>query len=71
MRHISISLTEGASALLAKLGYDPAYGARPLKRVIQKHLENPLSMAILKSEVREGMQVEVDEVDGKLVFHPV
>jgi ATP-dependent Clp protease ATP-binding subunit ClpB len=70
-RHISIFLTEKATALLAKLGYDPAYGARPLKRVIQKHLENPLSIAILKGEIRDGMKVGVEEAEGRLVFNPV
>jgi ATP-dependent Clp protease ATP-binding subunit ClpB len=69
-RNIAISLTEKATALLARLGYDPVYGARPLKRVIQKHLENPLSMAILKGEIRNDMRVEIEETQGKLVFNP-
>jgi ATP-dependent Clp protease ATP-binding subunit ClpB len=67
-RGIEISLTEGARTLLGNLGYDPTYGARPLKRVIQKRLVDKLAMAILEGDFREGDTVRVDNVDGELTF---
>ena len=71
-RRITISLTEAASELLADRGYDPVYGVRPLKRVIQRDLQDPLAMQILEGHVREGDHVTVDagEVDGEqaLIF---
>ncbi|MFL5852398.1 MAG: ATP-dependent chaperone ClpB [Solirubrobacteraceae bacterium] len=67
-RGIEISLTEGARTLLGNLGYDPTYGARPLKRVIQKRLVDKLAMAILEGEFREGDTIRVDNVDGELTF---
>jgi len=63
-RNINIELTENAKRELVKLGYDPAYGARPLRRVLQKYLETPLADRIIKGEVREGDKVIVD-FDGK------
>lgn len=56
---ISIEVTDEAKDWIAKLGYDPTFGARPLKRVIQKHIVNPLSQRILKGEIEEGQTVEV------------
>jgi len=53
-RQLTVALDEGAMAFLAEKGYDPVFGARPLKRVIQQSLENPLSMAILKGNTRPG-----------------
>ncbi|HEX3318776.1 MAG TPA: AAA family ATPase, partial [Solirubrobacteraceae bacterium] len=67
-RGIEISLTEGARTLLGNLGYDPTYGARPLKRVIQKRLIDKLAMAILEGAFREGDTVIVDNADGELTF---
>ena len=67
-RGIEISLTEGARTLLGNLGYDPTYGARPLKRVIQKRLVDKLALAILEGEFAEGDTVRVDAADGELVF---
>jgi ATP-dependent Clp protease ATP-binding subunit ClpB len=67
-RGIDVELTDGAVQLLGDLGYDPTYGARPLKRVIQKRLIDPLAMAILRGEFREGDSVRVDAVDGELVL---
>jgi ATP-dependent Clp protease ATP-binding subunit ClpB len=67
-RRIGLRLTDRAKDYLAERGYDPMYGARPLKRAIQRELEGPLSKAILKGEVRDGMTVGVDLRDGKLVF---
>ena len=67
-RGIEIELTDDARTLLGNLGYDPTYGARPLKRVIQKRLVDPLALAILRGEFREGDTVRVDAADGELVF---
>jgi ATP-dependent Clp protease ATP-binding subunit ClpB len=67
-RGIAIELTEDARTLLGNLGYDPVYGARPLKRVIQKRLVDPLALAILRGEYGEGDAVRVEAVDGELVF---
>ena len=53
---------------LAEEGYDPMYGARPLKRTIQRLVENPLSSALLRGEFKAGDTVVVDLVDGALVF---
>jgi ATP-dependent Clp protease ATP-binding subunit ClpB len=59
-RHIMLELTEGAREYLAAAGYDPQYGARPLKRAIQKELETPLGKLLLKGEVSDGQKVIVD-----------
>ena len=67
-RGIEIELTDDARTLLGNLGYDPTYGARPLKRVIQKRLVDPLALAILRGEFREGDTVRVDAAGGELVF---
>jgi ATP-dependent Clp protease ATP-binding subunit ClpB len=67
-RGITVTLTEAARELLGELGYDPTYGARPLKRVIQKQLVDRLAMAILEGEFREGDTVQVAAAEGELVF---
>jgi ATP-dependent Clp protease ATP-binding subunit ClpB len=67
-RGIEVELTERAKELLANLGYDPNYGARPLKRVIQKQLVDKLALAILEGRFVEGDVVEVDVADGALEF---
>jgi ATP-dependent Clp protease ATP-binding subunit ClpB len=67
-RKLTLRLTEAARAWLAEQGYDPAFGARPLKRVIQRHLQNPLALKLLSGEVREGDAVEVDATPEGLVF---
>ena len=59
-RHIALELTEKAREHLALVGYDPSYGARPLKRVIQKELETPLGRLLLKGDVKDGQTVVVD-----------
>ncbi len=59
-RHIDIELTPEAATHLAQMGYDPVYGARPLKRAIQKYLETPLGRRILSGEIRDGDKVIVD-----------
>jgi ATP-dependent Clp protease ATP-binding subunit ClpB len=67
-RGIEIELTDDARTLLGNLGYDPTYGARPLKRVIQKQLVDKLALKILEGEFGEGDLVRVDAADGKVVF---
>ncbi len=67
-RGIEIELTEDARTLLGNLGYDPTYGARPLKRVVQKQLVDKLALAILEGEFREGDVVRVDATEGEIVF---
>ena len=67
-RGIEIELTAEARTLLGNLGYDPTYGARPLKRVIQKRLVDKLALALLEGEFREGDVVIVDNVHGELTF---
>ena len=65
---IALHLSDSAKSYLAGEGYDPVYGARPLRRVIQKEILDPLSIDILEGKVREGHAVRVDLKDGKLVF---
>jgi ATP-dependent Clp protease ATP-binding subunit ClpB len=67
-RGIEVELTDAARQLLGDLGYDPTYGARPLKRVIQKRLVDRLAMSILEGEFAEGDTVRVDAAEGELVF---
>ncbi len=67
-RQITLELSEGAKKLLAEKGYDPVYGARPLKRAIQRYLENPLSLAILEGNIGPGSQLRADEENGAIVF---
>ncbi len=67
-RGLGIELTEAAKKHLAEAGWDPAYGARPLKRALQRLVENPLAMRLLESEFQDGDVVRVDVRDGDLVF---
>jgi ATP-dependent Clp protease ATP-binding subunit ClpB len=67
-RGIEIQLSDAARELLGNLGYDPTYGARPLKRVIQKRLVDRLALAVLEGEFTEGDTVVVDAAEGELVF---
>jgi ATP-dependent Clp protease ATP-binding subunit ClpB len=67
-RKLTLQLTERAKRHLAQAGYDPAFGARPLKRAIQHELQDPLSLAILEGRYREGDTVGVDAHDGRLVL---
>jgi ATP-dependent Clp protease ATP-binding subunit ClpB len=67
-RQLSIHLSAAAKVLLADLGYDPVFGARPLKRVIQKELQNQLAKYLLGGEFLPGDLIEVDVEDGELVF---
>jgi len=66
---ITLKLTDRAEAFLANTGFDPVYGARPLKRAIQHFLQDPLAVRILEGSVKEGDHVTVDAVDGKVVFN--
>ncbi len=70
-RKIDVTLTDAARELLAEKGYDPAYGARPLKRVIQKSIQDSLAEEILAGRVKDGDQVEVGVKDAKLTFNGV
>ena len=67
-KRISLELTEAAKDFLAERGYDPVFGARPLRRVIQRELETPLAQTILAGEVKEGDRVQVDVWPAGLVF---
>ncbi len=67
-REIGLELTDDARTLIGNLGYDPTYGARPLKRVIQKRLVDPLALAILEGRFVPGDTVRVDAADGELVL---
>ncbi|TIX51313.1 ATP-dependent chaperone ClpB [Alteraurantiacibacter aquimixticola] len=65
-RKITLDLTEGALAWLGRVGYDPVYGARPLKRAVQRYLQDPLAEMILAGEVPDGSTLKIDEGDGAL-----
>jgi ATP-dependent Clp protease ATP-binding subunit ClpB len=67
-RKIRLELSEGARAWLGRVGYDPVYGARPLKRAVQKYVQDPLAEAILSGEVLDGTVVGLEEGDGRLVL---
>ncbi|MEH3100682.1 ATP-dependent chaperone ClpB [Sphingomonas adhaesiva] len=67
-RKVTLDLTDAARAWLGRVGYDPVYGARPLKRAVQRHLQDPLAELILRGEVKDGATVHVDEGDGKLAL---
>ena len=67
-RDIELALDDGAKDLLGEAGFDPVYGARPLKRAIQQQLENPLAQRILKGEFGPGAKVRVTARDARLEF---
>jgi len=70
-RHITLQVTDAARNLLAEMGFDPQFGARPLKRVIQREVENRIAHGILDGTIREGDTVVVDAKGGKIVLNPV
>jgi ATP-dependent Clp protease ATP-binding subunit ClpB len=70
-RRLEVELTERARELLAEEGYDPTFGARPLKRVMQREVQDPLALRLLKGEIHEGDHVRVDVRDGHLIFEQV
>ncbi|HTM96273.1 MAG TPA: AAA family ATPase, partial [Croceibacterium sp.] len=65
-RKIALDLTDAARRWLGRVGYDPVYGARPLKRAVQRYLQDPLAEKLLAGEVPDGSTVKVDEGDGEL-----
>src|SRR5215208_4358909 len=67
-RGVEVELTDDARTLIGNLGYDPTYGARPLKRVIQKQLIDKLALKLLEGEFAAGDTVRVDAAEGELVF---
>jgi ATP-dependent Clp protease ATP-binding subunit ClpB len=67
-RKIKLALSDGARKLLIERGWDPVYGARPLKRAIQRMVQDPLAMYILGGKFGEGDTVEVEARSGELVF---
>jgi ATP-dependent Clp protease ATP-binding subunit ClpB len=67
-RRLGVTLTDGARRYLANKGYDPAYGARPLKRLIQREIQDPLAMKLLAGDVRDGDEVEIDAAPEGLEF---
>jgi ATP-dependent Clp protease ATP-binding subunit ClpC len=69
-REIKLELTEAAKAWLVKEGYDPLYGARPLRRALERYVENPLSMKILRAECKAGDRIMVDTTEDGLSFTP-
>jgi len=70
-RDITLEITEAAKAYLAQQGYDPAYGARPLKRLIQREIQDKVALALLKGEFSDGDTIRVDERGLELVFDKV
>jgi ATP-dependent Clp protease ATP-binding subunit ClpB len=67
-QNLTLDVEKGAKALLAKEGYDPQFGARPLKRAIQEHLLDPLATKLLAGEFKPGEKIKVSAKDGELVF---
>jgi ATP-dependent Clp protease ATP-binding subunit ClpB len=67
-RRIALVVTDAAKAQIAKVGYEPAFGARPLKRVIQREIGDRLALALLEGQFAEGDTVTVDAKKGELVF---
>jgi ATP-dependent Clp protease ATP-binding subunit ClpB len=65
---ISLELTDEAKEFLARTGFDPVYGARPLKRTIQHLIQDPLAVKILEGSVKDGDHIKVDVRDGQVVF---
>jgi len=69
-KRMHINLTESAKRYLAKTGFNPKFGARPLKRTIQNFILNPLAQKIIEGVVREGERLKIDEEGGKIVITP-
>ncbi len=67
-QNLELELTDAARRFLAARGYDPVYGARPLRRAIQQHIENPLSLAILEGQILPGAKISADVEGEKIVF---
>src|SRR5690606_7935272 len=69
-RRITLDISDEAIDWLADAGYDPVYGARPLKRAIQRHLQDPLATAVLEGRIQDGDRVKVTVADGQLAIAP-
>jgi ATP-dependent Clp protease ATP-binding subunit ClpB len=67
-RNITLTLSDKAREFLADRGFDPAYGARPLKRLIQKEIQDQLALRLLNGEFADGDRIEADGGEGTLVF---
>jgi ATP-dependent Clp protease ATP-binding subunit ClpB len=67
-REISVELTDTAKEFIIEQGYDPAYGARPLKRTLQRRIQDPMALHILQGDMREGDHVVVDRSGDQLIF---
>ena len=67
-RRLTLHITDAAAQFLAREGFDPAFGARPLKRVLQRKVEDPIALAVLQGVYRDGDTITVDVVDGALTF---
>ncbi len=67
-RRLSLSVTPAAEEALASAGFDPDFGARPLRRVIQRQVEDPLALALLEGRYPEGSTVTVDAKDGSITL---
>ena len=67
-KNIELILSDSARELIARQGYDPVYGARPLKRVIQRQIENPLAMEILEGKILEGTRLSAEAQGEQIVF---
>jgi ATP-dependent Clp protease ATP-binding subunit ClpB len=70
-RRIELELTDAAKEALADAGWDPAFGARPLKRAIQRLIENPLALRLLEGDFADGDTIRVDAEDGEIRFEKV
>jgi ATP-dependent Clp protease ATP-binding subunit ClpB len=70
-RHLKLEVTPDAKALIAAEGYDPVYGARPLKRVIQRRLQNPIALELLEGNFQEGDTIRVERQGEELKFERV
>jgi ATP-dependent Clp protease ATP-binding subunit ClpC len=69
MKEIEIALDTAAHEFVIEKGYDPNYGARPMRRAVERYLEDPLAEELLRGNVKAGDRVEVTAADGKLTFH--
>jgi ATP-dependent Clp protease ATP-binding subunit ClpC len=69
-QHVTVRFTTGAISWIAEHGYQPEFGARPMRRTIQREVDNPLSRMLLDGKIRPGQDVTVDAHDGRLLFEP-
>jgi len=68
-KNIHLTLDASATEFLIEKGYDPTYGARPMRRAVSRYLEDPLAEEILRATVKDGDKITVRAENGKLVFH--